>query len=131
MAATATWTPANVITMLRIALVPVFGWVLVVASHDAVAWRLAATALFVLAALTDRLDGYLARSRGQITALGMILDPLADKLLMGTALVLLSAQDRVAWWMTVVILVREIGITLWRFALLRSEVVPASRGGIK
>ena len=129
MAATPTWTPANVVTMARIALVPVFGCALATAADDSVGWRLVATAIFVLAALTDRLDGYLARSRGQITPLGMILDPLADKLLMGTALVLLSAQDRVAWWMTVVILAREIGITLWRFALLRSQVVPASRGG--
>lgn len=115
--------------MARIAAVPVFGWALAVAADDTVGWRLAATVLFVLAALTDRLDGYLARSRGQITALGMVLDPLADKLLIGTALVLLSMQDRVAWWMTVVILAREVGITLWRFALLRSQIVPASRGG--
>ncbi len=115
--------------MVRIAMVPVFGWALVMAADDAVGWRLAATGLFVLAALTDRLDGYLARSRGQITPLGVILDPIADKLLIGTALVLLSAQDRVAWWVTVVILAREVGITLWRFSLLRSEIVPASRGG--
>lgn len=129
MAPTRTWTPANVVTMARIAVVPVFGWTLVNAADDAVGWRLAATGLFVLAALTDRLDGYLARSRGQITALGVVLDPIADKLLIGTALVLLSAQDRIAWWMTVVILAREIGITVWRFALLRSRIVPASRGG--
>ena len=129
MAASSTWTPANVVTAVRIALVTVFGWALASAADDAVAWRVLATGIFVVAALSDRLDGYLARSRGQITALGVILDPLADKLLIGTALVLLSAQDRVAWWMTVVILAREIGITLWRFALLRSQVVPASRGG--
>lgn len=129
MASTSTWTPANIVTMARIALVPVFGWALAIAADDAVGWRLAATGLFVLAALTDRLDGYLARSRGQITSLGIVLDPIADKLLIGTALVLLSAQDRIAWWVTVVILAREIGITLWRFALLRSEIIPASRGG--
>jgi len=128
-ASTSTWTPANIVTMARIALVPVFGWALAIAADDAVGWRLAATGLFVLAALTDRLDGYLARSRGQITSLGIVLDPIADKLLIGTALVLLSAQDRIAWWVTVVILAREIGITLWRFALLRSEIIPASRGG--
>lgn len=127
--ASTTWTPANIVTMARIALVPVFGWALAMAADDAVGWRLAATGLFVLAALTDRLDGYLARSRGQITPLGIVLDPIADKLLIGTALVLLSAQDRIAWWVTVVILAREIGITLWRFALLRSEIIPASRGG--
>lgn len=129
MAQVPTWTPANVVTVGRIALVPLFAWVLVVAAEDAVGWRLAATGLFVLAALTDRLDGYLARSRGQVTALGVILDPIADKLLIGTALVLLSAQDRIAWWVTIVILGREVGITLWRFALLRSQIVPASRGG--
>ena len=129
MAPTSTWTPANIVTMARIALVPVFGWALAMAADDGVGWRLAATALFVLAALTDRLDGYLARSRGQITSLGMVLDPLADKLLIGAALVLLSLQDRVPWWMTLVILAREIGITMWRFTLLRSQIVPASRGG--
>lgn len=129
MAGAQTWTPANVVTFARILLVPVFGAVLVAAADDAVGWRLAATMLFVVAALTDRLDGHLARSRGQVTPLGVVLDPIADKLLIGTALVLLSVQDRVAWWVTVVILVREVGITVWRFALLRSQIVPASRGG--
>lgn len=129
MAAAPTWTPANVVTVGRIALVPVFAWTLVMAADDAIGWRLVATGLFVFAALTDRLDGYLARSRGQVTALGVVLDPIADKLLIGTALVLLSAQGRVAVWITVVILVREVGITLWRFALLRSQIIPASRGG--
>lgn len=129
MAGAQTWTPANVVTVARILLVPVFGAFLVAAADDAVGWRLAATGLFVVAALTDRLDGHLARTRGQVTSLGVVLDPIADKLLIGTALVLLSVQDRVAWWMTVVILVREVGITVWRFALLRSQIVPASRGG--
>lgn len=129
MAGAQTWTPANVVTFARILLVPVFGAFLVAAADDAVGWRLAATGLFVVAALTDRLDGHLARSRGQVTPLGVVLDPIADKLLVGTALVLLSVQDRIPWWVTVVILVREVGITVWRFALLRSQIVPASRGG--
>lgn len=129
MAQAATWTPANAVTLGRIALVPIFAWTLLEAADDDVAWRLVSTGLFVLAALTDRLDGHLARSRGEVTPLGVVLDPIADKLLVGAALVLLSTQDRVAWWVTVVILGREVGITLWRFALLRSQIVPASRGG--
>lgn len=127
--AAARWTPANLVTVVRIVLVPVFGWALAQAAEDALGWRLLATGLFVLAALSDRLDGHLARTRGEVTSLGVVLDPVADKLLVGTALVMLSLQGRVPWWVTVVILLREVGITVWRMALLRSEVVPASRGG--
>ena len=123
------WNAANVVTVLRIVLVPFFALALVVDGGDSPTWRLVATGLFVLAASTDRLDGWLARRSGRVTDLGKLLDPTADKLLIGTALVLLSALGELPWWITVVILVRELGITVMRFFLLRYLVLPASRGG--
>lgn len=123
------WNAANVVTVLRIVLVPFFALALVVDGGDSPTWRLVATGLFVLAASTDRLDGWLARRSGRVTDLGKLLDPIADKLLIGTALVLLSALGELPWWITVVILVRELGITVMRFFLLRYLVLPASRGG--
>jgi CDP-diacylglycerol--glycerol-3-phosphate 3-phosphatidyltransferase len=123
------WNAANLLTMLRIALVPFFAWALLADGGHSTTGRLIATALFVLAAVTDRVDGWLARRNDQITDLGKLLDPIADKLLMGTALVILSALGDLPWWVTVVILVREIGITVMRFFMLRYVVLPASRGG--
>ena len=78
---------------------------------------------------TDKLDGDIARARGLVTDFGKIADPIADKLLTGSALVVLSLLDELWWWMTIVILVREWGITLMRFVVLRYGVMPASRGG--
>lgn len=128
-AAPSAWNLANVLTVLRIVLVPFFAWAMLVDGGHTVSGRLTATAIFVVAALTDRLDGWVARRSGQITDLGKLLDPIADKLLVGTALVLLSALGDLPWWVTVVILVRELGITAMRFFLLRYVVLPASRGG--
>jgi len=123
------WNMANVLTVARIVLVPFFAWALLLDGGHTVRGRLLATAIFVLAAATDRLDGWLARRSGKITDLGKLLDPIADKLLVGSALVLLSALGDLPWWVTVVILVRELGITAMRFFLLRYVVLPASRGG--
>ena len=123
------WNPANVVTVLRIAVVPVFAVALLADGGQTVAGRLLATALFVAAAASDRLDGWLARRSGQVTDLGKMLDPIADKLLVGTALVLLSWLGDLPWVVTVVVLVRELGITVMRFFLLRYVVLPASRGG--
>ncbi|MEN0127860.1 MAG: CDP-diacylglycerol--glycerol-3-phosphate 3-phosphatidyltransferase [Brevundimonas sp.] len=120
---------ANLLTMLRIALVPFFAWALLADGGHSTTGRLVATGIFVLAAVTDRLDGWLARRNDQITDLGKLLDPIADKLLMGTALVLLSVLGDLWWWVTIVILVRELGITIMRFFMLRYVVLPASRGG--
>lgn len=121
-------TLPNLLTVLRIAVVPVFAVVLVVGA-DRLGFRLLAVGLFVVAAATDKVDGWLARRWDQVTDLGKILDPIADKLLMGSALVVLSALGELWWWVTVVILVREVGITVMRFFLLRYVVLPASRGG--
>ena len=123
------WNLANLLTVLRIALVPFFAWALLADGGHTTTGRLIATALFVVAAATDRLDGWLARRSGQVTDLGKMLDPIADKVLIGTALVLLSWLGDLPWWVTVIILVRELGITAMRFFLLRYVVLPASRGG--
>ncbi len=96
---------------------------------DGVVWRLVALVIFLVAAITDRLDGYLARSRGLVTNLGKILDPIADKVLTGGALVALSWLGELPWWVTVVILGREFAITVMRFIVIRIAVLPASRGG--
>ncbi|MBO2446657.1 CDP-diacylglycerol--glycerol-3-phosphate 3-phosphatidyltransferase [Actinomadura barringtoniae] len=117
---------ANYLTAARIALVPLFVWLLV---QDGTAWRLAAFAVFAVASITDKIDGDLARSRGLVTDFGKIADPIADKALTGAALVTLSAMGELWWWVTIVILVREIGITLMRFVVIRYGVIPASKGG--
>ncbi len=133
---------ANVLTMLRIVLVPVFVWLLLLDAEGSLAeafgggleaqnggWRWAAAGLFALAMITDKIDGDLARSRNLITDFGKIADPIADKLLIGSGLIMLSLLGELPWWVTVVILVRELGITLLRMVMLRTQVMPASRGG--
>jgi CDP-diacylglycerol---glycerol-3-phosphate 3-phosphatidyltransferase len=120
---------ANVLTVIRLLLVPVFVWALVARNGQDVDWRLGAFAVFALAAITDRFDGELARRWGLVTAFGTIADPIADKALIGSALIGLSGLGLLPWWVTVVILGREIGITLLRFAVLRHGIIPASRGG--
>lgn len=123
------WNVANAVTIGRIALVPFFAAVLLADGGHSVAWRLVATVVFVVAALTDRLDGYLARRHNLVTDLGALLDPIADKLLIGTALVILSMFGELYWWVTAVILVRELGITALRFLMLKRATLPVSRGG--
>ncbi len=120
------WNLANIITMARVALVPVFA---VLMLTDTVPARFAAAAVFLLAAATDKLDGHIARSRGLVTTFGKVADPIADKALVLTALVLLSAQGDLAWWITVVVIVRELGITALRFLMIRRSVIAASQGG--
>ncbi len=130
-----TWSVPNLISFGRIALVPVFVVVLALGTHGAAGHpqstpgRWVATALFVVAISTDSLDGHLARSRNLVTDLGKILDPIADKALTGAALVVLSVLGELPWWVTVPILVREVGITVYRFAVLSKRVIPASKGG--
>ncbi len=120
---------ANIITVIRILLVPVFIWLLFLDNHADGPWRWIATALFVLAIATDGVDGHLARGRNLVTNVGIILDPIADKLLIGGALVSLSILGDLWWWVTLVILVRELGITVFRFVVIRTRVIPASKGG--
>ena len=117
---------ANVLTVARIFLVPVFVACLLAGGTG---WRLAALVAFCVASLTDLLDGRLARRRGLVTDFGKIADPIADKALTGAALITLSALHELPWWVTALILVREVGITLLRFAVIRRGVIAASRGG--
>jgi CDP-diacylglycerol--glycerol-3-phosphate 3-phosphatidyltransferase len=123
------WNIANALTIGRLVLVPVFLALLFHGDGDDSGWRVAAWFAFAVASVTDRIDGQLARSRGLVTDFGKIADPIADKALIGAALVGLSLLDELAWWVTVVILVREIGVTGLRFWVIRHGVLPASRGG--
>lgn len=116
----------NALTLLRMALVPVLAWCMWQNDPSSLRW---AAAVFVLAAATDVADGAIARRRGIVTRFGAVADPIADKALIGTALIGLSLLDRLPWWVTIVILIREIGVTLLRMAVLRRGVIPASRGG--
>ncbi|AEV88067.1 CDP-diacylglycerol--glycerol-3-phosphate 3-phosphatidyltransferase [Actinoplanes sp. SE50] len=123
------YNAANALTVVRLILVPVF-LALVVASrmtdHD---WRVGACLAFCVASATDFVDGWIARRWHLVTSFGKIADPIADKALTGTALVLLSAYDVLPWWITVLILAREWGVTALRFWVIRYGVIPASRGG--
>ena len=121
------WNLPNALTVLRIVLVPVFVWLLM--KDGGLADRWWATVVFVVATVTDWVDGDIARRRGLVTAFGKLMDPIADKALMGSALIGLSLLGELPWWVTVVILVRELGITLMRFLVIRGGVIPASRGG--
>ncbi|MEU4442143.1 CDP-diacylglycerol--glycerol-3-phosphate 3-phosphatidyltransferase [Actinosynnema sp. NPDC050801] len=120
---------ANVLTMSRLALVPVFLYFLFAEDGHQPWWRLAAFGVFAVASVTDHVDGNLARKHGLITDFGKIADPIADKALTGAALVGLSLLGELPWWVTVVIAVRELGVTLLRFWVIRHGVIPASRGG--
>lgn len=120
---------ANAVTVLRALLVPVFAVVLLHDSGDDDGWRIAAWAVFALASLSDRLDGHLARSRGLVTTFGQVADPIADKALTGAALIGLSSLGELPWAVTVAVLLREVGVTLLRFFVIRHGVIPASRGG--
>ncbi len=85
--------------------------------------------MFLAASATDLVDGWIARRYGLITPFGKVADPIADKALTGTALVLLSAYGVLPWWVTVLILAREFGVTALRFWVIRRGVIPASHGG--
>ena len=120
---------ANGLTVLRIGLVPVFVIFLVASGMTDPAYRVAATIAFGAASITDFVDGWLARTLNQVTSFGKVADPIADKALTGTAFVLLSVFDALPWWVTIVVLIREIGVTLLRLWVLRFGVIAASRAG--
>jgi CDP-diacylglycerol--glycerol-3-phosphate 3-phosphatidyltransferase len=119
----------NALTVTRLLLVPLFLLFLFQQDGQDAGWRWLAFGVFAVAAITDRYDGHIARKHGLVTNFGKVADPIADKALIGSALIGLSILHDLAWWVTVVILVREVGITLLRLALLRYEVIPASAGG--
>ncbi|PPS72066.1 CDP-diacylglycerol--glycerol-3-phosphate 3-phosphatidyltransferase [Streptomyces sp. 46] len=123
------WNIANLLTMLRLVLVPAFVALMLADGGYDPAWRSLAWAAFAIAMITDLFDGHLARAYNLVTDFGKIADPIADKAIMGAALICLSALGDLPWWVTGVILGRELGITLLRFLVIRYGVIPASRGG--
>ena len=116
-------------TVLRILLVPVFVWLVLRDGGDDTVTRWWAWGVFAIAIITDRIDGDLARAKGLVTTFGKVADPIADKALTGAGFITLSMIGEIPWWITVVILARELGITLMRFWVIRHGVMPASRGG--
>lgn len=121
------WNLPNAVTIARLVCVPIIGYLIL--GPDTPTARWIAAAVFVVAASTDFVDGALARAWGQVTALGTLLDPIVDKALIGTALITLSITGQIAWWITIVIMVREVGITVLRLAVVRRHVIPASPAG--
>ena len=120
---------ANIITVVRILLAPLFVWLVLLDGGEHGLWRFIAAGLFIAAIATDGLDGALARKRNLVTNSGIILDPIADKILIGGALIALAFVAELPWWVVIVILAREMGITLFRLMVLSNRVIPASRGG--
>lgn len=120
---------ANILTVTRLALVPVFLIALFTADGQSTGWRLIAFLVFAVASITDHVDGQLARRLGLVTDFGKVIDPIADKALTGAALVGLSALGELPWWVTLTIAGREIAVTLLRFWVIRYGVIAASYGG--
>ncbi|HEY0259278.1 MAG TPA: CDP-diacylglycerol--glycerol-3-phosphate 3-phosphatidyltransferase [Lacisediminihabitans sp.] len=120
---------ANIVTVVRIFMAPAFIWLLLADDGRLGPLRYVAAALFVVAIVTDTVDGILARRQNLVTDFGKILDPIADKVLIGGAIVALSILGELWWWVTILILVREFGITIFRFIVIRRSVIPAVASG--
>jgi CDP-diacylglycerol--glycerol-3-phosphate 3-phosphatidyltransferase len=123
------WNLPNVLTGLRILIVPFFGYALLHDGGDSIVWRCVATLLFVVAMVTDKVDGDIARSRGLVTNFGKIADPIADKAMTGMAFVGLSIVGDIWWWVTILVLLREWSVTLLRLSILQRVVVAAAQSG--
>ena len=119
----------NFITVMRLLLVPVGAYTLFRNGGDDPTWQYISWCVFFLLGMSDVLDGKLARSRGTITEFGKFLDPVADKFMIGTAMISLSILERMPWWITITILTREVAITLLRIAVIKRGVVAANKGG--
>lgn len=120
----------NVLTSLRIIVIPLFAWLVISGDGQHASWMWWSLGVFVALMITDKLDGDIARAKNLVTDFGKIADPIADKALMITALVCLNIVGLVGWWITAIIVIRELGITFWRMSELRKgNVVPASKGG--
>jgi CDP-diacylglycerol---glycerol-3-phosphate 3-phosphatidyltransferase len=118
----------NSLTILRVLLLPVCAYALFKNGGDDTTWRLIAWTLFFIVGLSDILDGKLARDRNQITEFGKLLDPIADKAMLATAAIGLSILGLLSWWVTAILLFREIAVTVLRFAVIKDGVIPASKG---
>ena len=119
----------NALTIARIAALPFCAWALFQKDGQDPTWQIIAWTMFFVVGMTDVLDGRIARRRNQISNFGIILDPIADKAFIATALIGLSILGKMPWWVTLLILVREIGVTILRFAVIKREVISANRGG--
>lgn len=119
----------NTLTVTRILLIPIGVYTLFYDGGDNSTYQLISYAIFFTLGMTDIVDGRWARHSNKITPLGTFLDPVADKALIGAAMISLSILDRFPWWITILILTREIGITLFRLLVIKNGVIPASRGG--
>ena len=119
----------NALTIARILALPFCAWALFKNGGDDPTWQVIAWCSFFVVGMTDVLDGRIARKRNQISSFGTLLDPIADKALLGGALVTLSILGEIAWWVTIVILVRELGITVYRLVVVNQKVIAASSGG--
>ncbi|HEY0903458.1 MAG TPA: CDP-diacylglycerol--glycerol-3-phosphate 3-phosphatidyltransferase [Marmoricola sp.] len=123
------WNVPNALTTLRIAMVPFFGWALLHDGGDSQTWRWVAYALFVVAMVTDKIDGDLARKHNLVTNFGKIADPIADKAITGMAFIGLSVIGALWWWVTILVLVREWSVTLARLSIARQVVLAARQSG--
>ena len=123
------WNVPNVLTTLRIVLVPFFAWALLVHDGEDATWRLIAWAIFFVAMATDKIDGDLARKHNLITNFGKIADPIADKAITGMALIGLSIIGEVWWWVTILVLIREWSITFVRLGVASKVVLAADTLG--
>ena len=116
----------NAITIVRILMAPIFLWMLLADGGSDGALRWWAAVIFIVAIATDGIDGYLARKYEIVTDLGKLLDPIADKVLTGFAFIGLSILGELPWWITIVVLIREVGITIYRFIVVSDHVLAAA-----
>ncbi|WP_323792475.1 CDP-diacylglycerol--glycerol-3-phosphate 3-phosphatidyltransferase [Nocardioides sp.] len=128
-AKTSNYNLPNALTTLRILLVPVFAWALLGHDHDSIGWRVTAYLIFAVAAITDKIDGDIARARGIETDFGRIADPIADKALTGMAFIALSITGDIWWAVTIVVLLREWSVTILRLSVAKNVVIAAARSG--
>lgn len=117
----------NVLTVARILILPICAWALFKGADNDF-WRVIAWTLFFITGLTDIIDGKIARSRNQVSNFGVLLDPIADKAMLAVATIGSSILGFLSWWVTAILLVRELSVTILRFTRLKVEVIPASKG---
>ena len=124
-----TFITPNTLTLARILLIPVGVFMIFFDGGDNAHFQIIAWTIYFILGLTDIADGKWARQANRITPLGTFLDPVADKALIGSAMISLSILGRFPWWITILILLREIGITVFRLLVIKDGVIPASKGG--
>jgi len=118
----------NTVTLTRILLIPVGVYTIFYDGGKNPTFQIISWCIYFVLGLTDIADGKWARQANRVTSLGAFLDPVADKALIGSAMISLSVLHRFPWWITILILVREIGVTVFRLLVIRGGVIPASKG---